>query len=54
MEKATGCKFNTILINKYDSGDDYISLHRDKTHNWVDGSGVATLCFCNGNKVREF
>jgi len=54
VEKATGSKFNTILINRYDSGDDYISLHRDKTDNWVEDSGVATLCLCNGNKVREF
>jgi len=53
VEKTTNAKFNTILINRYDSGKDNISWHSDTYTDWVEGSGVATLCFCRGS-VREF
>ena len=45
VNKTLNTNFNSILLNKYKDGLDYISYHKDKTDGWKEGTGVATLSF---------
>ena len=45
VRTTTGIKFNTLLLNRYKSGKDYISPHKDKEGGWKQGSPFATLSF---------
>ena len=45
VNKTLNTNFNTILLNKYKDGDDYISYHKDKETGWVEKTGFATLAF---------
>jgi alkylated DNA repair dioxygenase AlkB len=51
VNKALGTEFNTILMNVYRDGSDYISAHKDNTTGWVEGTGFATLSF---GATRDF
>ena len=45
VNNALCTNFNSILLNKYKNGQDYISYHKDKEDGWVDNTGFATLSF---------
>lgn len=52
VEKYTGCKFNTVLLNRYKNGKDYISAHKDKMEGWNQKAGFATLAFGVERKIK--
>lgn len=45
VNKALSTNFNSILLNKYKNGLDFISYHQDKTDGWAKDTGFATLSF---------
>ena len=45
VNEATGCNYNTALMNVYKTGKDNIALHEDKEKDWVQGTGFATVAF---------
>lgn len=45
MNEIYHSKFNGILINKYQNGDDYISPHSDSEDGLDDDVGVIALCY---------
>ena len=45
INKITGFKFNTCLLNYYRDGLDYCSPHSDKEVCWEPSTGVLTLSF---------
>ena len=51
INKNLNTNFNTILLNKYKTGDDFISYHKDKEDSWAYHSGFATLAF---GEERDF
>jgi alkylated DNA repair dioxygenase AlkB len=53
VNKKTNGKFNTILIQKYESGKHYIAPHKDLETDWRKGSGVASLAF-GANRPMKF
>ena len=44
VEKVTGYNFNFVLVNRYESGEDYIGEHRDDEGDLVEGYPIASLC----------
>jgi len=45
VNSDTGLGFNTVLMNYYRDGADYISAHHDSTVGWDKAVGFATLSF---------
>ena len=45
VNSVLGTNFNTILLNKYVTGEDHIGYHSDNETGWAKGSGFATLAF---------
>ena len=46
-----GTKYNGILVNKYKTGEDYISMHSDDEKN-LDDSGVVAISYGATRKFR--
>ena len=40
---ALASNYNTVLLNYYRDGNDYISAHKDNTNGWVPNTRFATL-----------
>jgi alkylated DNA repair dioxygenase AlkB len=51
VNAALGTNFNTILLNKYKTGEDSIGFHKDRETGWQDNTGFATLAF---GATRDF
>ena len=47
VNEALGTNYNTILMNVYKNGNDYISQHQDKETGWADGTDFSTVAFGN-------
>ena len=48
---ALNSNYNTVLLNYYRDGNDYISAHKDNTNGWKPNTGFATLAF---GATRDF
>lgn len=43
LEKLTGQKYNFVLVNLYQDGNDYIGYHGDKEDSLVENSTIASI-----------
>jgi alkylated DNA repair dioxygenase AlkB len=47
----TGCKYEGVLVNWYEDGNQYISKHRDNEKGLVAGSPIVSITLGHSNRV---